>query len=240
MGLLGKIIKRQSDEDIDDLDFDDEMVDSLDMPGEEGGSRKGLLGKVLKWRQKGEAEDTDEEEDEDEGHGNAEDPMEPEEDRPVQMVKLEAVPDALPVGDPGSGMIPGQDQTAPASGSAGSGAPSTGQPRTAPGDQPAANSSPGADDTPVDPAPDTDGDTDMGSSNTDGDDLSLDLQDIFGEEEAVNETLRDLADSVDDTPVQELADQLRELINQSQGGNYILERWQRHGRCKHQCVGSGL
>ena len=32
----------------------------------------------------------------------------------------------------------------------------------------------------------------------------------------------------------------RELLNQSQGGNYILQRWQRHGRCKHQCVGSGL
>ena len=31
-----------------------------------------------------------------------------------------------------------------------------------------------------------------------------------------------------------------EPLNQSQGGNYILERWQRHGRCKHQCVGSGL
>ena len=30
------------------------------------------------------------------------------------------------------------------------------------------------------------------------------------------------------------------FLNQSQGGNYILERWQRHGRCKHQCVGSGL
>ena len=29
-------------------------------------------------------------------------------------------------------------------------------------------------------------------------------------------------------------------LNQSQGGNYILERWQRHGRCKHQCVASGL
>ena len=29
-------------------------------------------------------------------------------------------------------------------------------------------------------------------------------------------------------------------LNQSQGGNYILERWQRHGRCKHQCAGSGL
>ena len=33
---------------------------------------------------------------------------------------------------------------------------------------------------------------------------------------------------------------VRQALNQSQGGNYILERWQRHGRCKHQCVGSGL
>ena len=33
---------------------------------------------------------------------------------------------------------------------------------------------------------------------------------------------------------------LPDILNQSQGGNYILERWQRHGRCKHQCVGSGL
>ena len=33
---------------------------------------------------------------------------------------------------------------------------------------------------------------------------------------------------------------LPSVLNQSQGGNYILERWQRHGRCKHQCVGSGL
>ena len=33
---------------------------------------------------------------------------------------------------------------------------------------------------------------------------------------------------------------VRSILNQSQGGNYILERWQRHGRCKHQCVGSGL
>ncbi len=26
------------------------------------------------------------------------------------------------------------------------------------------------------------------------------------------------------------------LLNQSQGGNYILQRWQRHGRYQHQCV----
>ena len=30
------------------------------------------------------------------------------------------------------------------------------------------------------------------------------------------------------------------LLNQSQGGNYILQRWQRHGRCKDQSIGSGL
>ena len=43
MGLLGRITKRQSAEDPEDLDFDDETVDSLDMPGEEGGSRGGIL-----------------------------------------------------------------------------------------------------------------------------------------------------------------------------------------------------
>ena len=29
-------------------------------------------------------------------------------------------------------------------------------------------------------------------------------------------------------------------LNQSQGGNYILQRWQRRGSFHHQCVGSGL
>ena len=29
-------------------------------------------------------------------------------------------------------------------------------------------------------------------------------------------------------------------LNQSQGGNYILQRWQRSGSFHHQCVGSGL
>ena len=31
-----------------------------------------------------------------------------------------------------------------------------------------------------------------------------------------------------------------ENLNQSQGGNYILQRWQRQGRCKNQCIGSSL
>ena len=29
-------------------------------------------------------------------------------------------------------------------------------------------------------------------------------------------------------------------LNQSQGGNYILQRWQRQGRCKNQCIGLSL
>jgi len=30
------------------------------------------------------------------------------------------------------------------------------------------------------------------------------------------------------------------ILNQSQGGNYILQRWQRRGSSYHQRVGSGL
>ena len=31
-----------------------------------------------------------------------------------------------------------------------------------------------------------------------------------------------------------------EILNQSQGGNYILQRWRRRGRCKHQRIDSSL
>ena len=34
--------------------------------------------------------------------------------------------------------------------------------------------------------------------------------------------------------------QITYQLNQSQGGNYILQRWQRRGSFHHQCVGSGL
>ena len=36
------------------------------------------------------------------------------------------------------------------------------------------------------------------------------------------------------------ADGANAFLNQSQGGNYILQRWQRRGSFHHQCVGSGL
>ncbi len=221
MGLLGKIIKRQSAEDSEDLDFDDEMVDSLDMPGEEDGPSGGILGKVLKRRGKGESEDTDEAEEadqdeseqdevvqdeavQDEDPGITEGPA-PEEDSPVQVVRLEGIPDVHPVGESNPSMAPGQEQTGP-------------------GAQPAENSSPAEANTPIDPAVATEGDTSVGdtgegdtaedSSNTDGGDLALSLQDIFGEEQEVDESLRDLADFVEDTLAQDLAGELREFLEE--------------------------
>ena len=233
MGLLGKIIKRQSAEDSEDLDFDDEMVDSLDMPGEEDGSRVGILGKALKFRRKGESEDT-EQADQDEDVDSAEGTAAPEEDSPVQVVQLEGIPDVHPVGDSNTSMEPGQEQTRRTPGSAGSPVSGTGQPGPSPGAQPAANSSPAEGSTPVDLATATEGDTTEGSSDpggedlataTEGDtsegssdpggeDLAQSLQDIFGEEQEVDESLRDLADFVEDTLAQELADELREFLEE--------------------------
>ena len=237
MGLLGRITKRQSAEDSEDLDFDDEMVDSLDMPGEEGGSRGGILGKVLKRRRKGESEDAEdaEETDQDEDPGDAASPAAPEEDSPVQAVRLEGIPDVRPVGDSNADMMAAQEQTGPAPGSAEPAGSGTGQPSPAPGAQPAANSSPaegntpiepapGAQpaansspaegNTPVEPAPATEGDTTESSSDPDGEDLALSLKDIFTEQEEVDESLRDLADFVEDTLAQDLADELREFLEE--------------------------
>ena len=192
MGILGKIIKRQSAEDSEDLDFDDEMVDSLDMPGEEGGSRVGILAKILKRRRK----------------------AEPEEDSPLQVVRLEGIPDVHPVGDSSSSIMPGQEQTGPTPESAGSAVPGSSRPDPSPGAQPAADSSQGEGNTPVDLPTDTEGNTTDVSSDPNGEDLHLALQDIFAGEEVVDESLRDLADFVEDTLAQELASELREFLEE--------------------------
>ena len=217
MGLLGKIVKRQGAEDSEDLDFDDEMVDSLDMPGEEGSSRRGMLSKVLKWRRKGETEDAEgaEEADRDEDPGNAEDLAAPEEDSPVQVVRLEGIPDVHPVGDSNTVMGPAQEQTGPATGSAASTVPGAG-PSPGSGSQPAESSPSAEGTTPVDLAPvtATEVDTTEDSSSPNSDDLSLSLQDIFGEQEVVDESLRDLADFVEDTLAQGLAGELQEFLEE--------------------------
>ena len=215
MGLLGRIIQRQSAEDSEDLDFDDEMVDSLDMPGQEGGSRLAILGKVLKWRLKGVPEEIDEA-DQDEDPAIAGGTATPEDDSPVQVVRLEGIPDAHPVGDSNSSEKPGPEQIGPAPGTADPAEPGAGRPGLSPdpGVQPAANSSPGEGNTSVDQVPATEGDSRKGSSNPIGEDLDLSLQDLFSEDDEVDETLRDLADFVEDTPAQELAGELREFLEQ--------------------------
>ena len=254
MGLLGKKTKRQRTEDSEDLDFDDEMVDSLDMPDEEDEPSGGIMSKVLKWRRKSKSDEADRDEvdqdeanqdeadqdeadqdeadqdeadqdeadqdeadqdeaDQDEDPSDAEDPPALEENSPVQVVRLEGIPDVHPVGDSNSRLTPGQKQTGAGPGSTGSA-----------GAQPAANSSPAEVSTPVDPATATDGDptegdptegdSTEGSSNTGSDNLDLSLQDIFGEQEEVDESLRDLADFVEDTLAKDLADELRAFLEE--------------------------
>ena len=226
MGLLGKFKKRQNTEDSEDLDFDDEMVDSLDMPGEEGVTRGGILGKLRNRRQKDDPEDPDEADeadlddaDQDEDPTNAvgpavpeEDPAAPEEDSPVQVVRLEGIPDVHPVGDSGNSMTPDQEQTGAGPGTTGSA-----------GDQPTENSLLGEAGAPDDPAAENDttednttgaeGDTTEDNPTGDGK-LAISLQDIFAETQEVDESLRDLADFVEDALAQDLATELQEFLGE--------------------------
>ncbi|MCI0845603.1 MAG: hypothetical protein J4N33_00655 [Chloroflexi bacterium] len=233
MGLLGKIIKRQSAEDAEDLDFEEELVDSLDMPDEESGSSTGILGKVLKWRGKGDSEDADEDEDEepdeiedtderedadetdsDEYPSNADAAGTAEEDPPVQVVRLEGIPDVHPVGDSNTNMTPGPGPGA-AAGAGGSAGASAGQ-------DPAADSSledgNNAAESPIAEVDDAEGDdTKEGDSKQGGasvPDLGISLEDIFGEEEEVDEALRDLADFVEDVAAKDLASDLQEFLEE--------------------------
>jgi hypothetical protein len=224
MGLLGKIIKRRGAEDAEDLDFEDEAVDSLDMPDEEGGSSAGIMGRVLTWRGKGSSKDTDEDEDRDEDEdadetdsdeypSNSDAADTPDEDPPVQVVRLEGIPDVHPVGDSNTNMAPGPEPGA-APGSGGSAGASAGK-------EPAADSSleddNNAAESAIDEGDDAEGDANAeGDDNKEGDagvaDLGLSLEDIFGEEEEVNEALRDLADFVDEIAAKDLASELQEFL----------------------------
>ena len=207
MGLLGTIIKRRGAEDAEDLDFEDEAVDSLDMPDEEGGSSAGIMGRVLTWRGKGSSKDTDEDEtDSDEYPSNSDAADTPDEDPPVQVVRLEGIPDVHPVGDSNTNMAPGPEPGA-APGSGGSAGASAGK-------EPAADSSLEDGNNAAESAID-EGDDAEGDANKKGDagvaDLGLSLEDIFGEEE-VNEALRDLADFVDEIAAKDLASELQEFL----------------------------
>ena len=72
----------------------------------------------------------------------------------------------------------------------------------------------GEDDTILDQDTATGGDATEESGNPNNDGLELSLLDIFGEQEEVNESLRDLADFVEEVHAQDLATELREFLEE--------------------------
>ena len=206
MGIIDKFIKRGAGEVDDDLEFEDEPEDPVDSPTNEPGSGPKLLGWIRNRRNQDEVddeelgEDPDEESDEDpdeepdespdenpeaddgEGSGESEDAP------PVQVVRLEGTPDVHPVGSPGGTSTPMSPQPVGDAGAEG-----------------------------VDPANITEPQTEpQGEANDEENDaaggLGLSLKGIFEEEHEVDESLKDLADSMDDVTARELADDLKSLL----------------------------
>ncbi|MCI0859958.1 MAG: hypothetical protein J4N81_14610, partial [Chloroflexi bacterium] len=132
------------------------------------------------------------------GQEDEEGPEEP----AVQVVRLEGVPDVHPVGGGGDGGMTPPPQNTPSPG------PSRGGQSPAPSDDAASEAQSPPDDTPSPDIPEEPAEKD--SADQKG--LGISLKDIFEEEIEVDETLRDLAESMDDIPVGQLAEELREFL----------------------------
>lgn len=216
MGIFNKLIKRGAGEVDDDLELEDEPEDPVDSPKDEGGSGPKMLGWIRNRRKKEEEDDEelwenpDEEPDESPDENPEEDDGgasgESEDAAPVQVVRLEGVPDVHPVGNTAETSMPmlpqpgGAAGTTPASQSQ---SPST----------PEASAEAGA----VDPVniiePQTEPQEEANDQEKDAmGGLGLSLKGIFEEEQEVDESLRDLADSMDDVTARELADDLKSLL----------------------------
>lgn len=225
MGLIGKLIKRGAadvdfdDEDGDDLDLEveDEPVDS---ESEEGGLKAGLMGRLRGLRNRKGSDDDEDDDDWDpkdllreedkisetgsgqvDGADAAEEPGEDEDLPEVQVVRLEGVPDVRVEGDSSGASAPSVPQAgnAPSSGgqSGGDGGNGTASGEASPA-QAAGNAGPPTDN--------------QGVSKGEG--VGISLMDIFEEEIEVDETLKDLAESIEDDPAQELADDLRDFFEE--------------------------
>lgn len=221
MGLIGKLTKKRAttdDDEDDDLDPDDE-VESVDAEPDTGSSKAGLMGRLRGLRnRKGSNDDDDEDDDwdpkdltedvdeaQDDGSVQvaagdaAAEPAEEENLPDVQVVRLEGVPDVRVVNDSSGGSAPAGPQpgNAPSAGggtgaSAGESAPTQGGANAG---QPAQN--------------------ETKSEPTGGNEsAALSLKDIFEDEVEIDEALRDLAESMEDVPAQEIADELRAFFEE--------------------------
>ena len=205
MGILSKFVRRGGDDDDDELDLEEDGPDQPASGDEDDSGGGGLLGWI---RNRGNKDDEDDEEAREDpedmpppaprGQADEEGPEEP----AVQVVRLEGVPDVHPVGGESDRGMATAPQTGPSPG------PSQG------GQSPGAtaDAAPEAqiplDDTPSLDIPEEPAEED--SADKKG--LGISLKDIFEEEMEVDETLRDLAESMDDVPVGQLAEELREFL----------------------------
>jgi len=214
VGILSKFVRRGGDDDDDELDFEEDGLDQPASGDEDEDSGGGLLGWI---RNRGNKRDGDDEDDEEawedpedmpppapRGQGNEEGP----EESAVQVVRLEGVPDVHPVGgESASGMTPASQNV-----------PSSGPSQEGKSPAPSADAAPEAQ-SPVDDTPSLDipeesaeEDSNAEEDSTDKQGLGISLKDIFEEEIEVDETLRDLAESMDEVPVGTLAEELKEFL----------------------------
>ena len=220
MKFLSKIKKGRDDEEYDDLDLEDEpgiedVEEAGDSPGR--GLFRGLFGRL-----KGDADDTDDTEDTD---GNGDDTTGPDEDPPIQRVRLEGVADVRPVGPSVGTMTPpgelaGSGQATEAAASSDSQSVESKSPSADGGAvlQPGSGdnaqereASPGYNAQEREPAPEEDG------HGTESGGIDISLKDIFEEAATVDESLKDLADSQEDIRADDLAGELREFLSELGG-----------------------
>ena len=208
MGILSKFVKRGGDDNDDELDLEEDALDQPASGGEDEDRGGGLLGWIRNRGNKGDQDDEDDEEAREDpedipppaprGSADEEGP----EESAVQVVRLEGVPDVRPVGgESGRGMTPAPQNVPSSESSQG------GQSPAPPADAAPEAQSP-LDDTPSLDIPEEPAEED--SADEKG--LGISLKDIFEEEVEVDETLRDLAESMDDVPVGQLAEELREFL----------------------------
>ena len=222
MKLLNKFNKGRGDENDDALDLEDDLGPDPEDPDEGGNPTSGgLFGKLL-GRLKpggGDTEDIDDAVDMDDTEDNA---LDTGEDSSVQVVRLEGVPDVHPVGESEEALVPpgvqaGKDGGNRSAGSAPS--PSIGQGSASPAAGTSTQASPDENLQAQVPAPDESPQDQVPVSVEYGDDsdsegLDFSLKDIFEEEAAVDEHLKDLADSQEDIRADDLANELREFLSE--------------------------
>ena len=225
MGLIGKLTKRGvtnvDDEDDDDLAPDDGL-ESVDSEPDAGGLKPGLLGRIRGLSNFRKSNDDSDDDDDDmdpkdlvveenevsdagSGQGAGEDAdAEPaaEENLPdVQAVRLEGVPDVRVVGDSSGAAAPSGPQPGNAPSAVGGNGASGGESAPDQGEANAGQPAQNQNDTKSEPTGSNEG-------------VGLSLKDIFEEEEEIDEALRDLAESMEDVPAQEIADDLRAFLEE--------------------------